>query len=315
MILESVSETLEQEIVAFWNGNMPKAYRVTKKMINQKLIRDPNLFADGSFICHENGKIQALIATKLSDNSLPEYQNTAWLSTLIVDSSFRRKGIGTFAYRKTEGLLRASGVKKIIIAGEMDNFFSGIPAPDTASTEFFREMGYILNVENHFDLMNDVSKLDFDSLRVPCYTNGDYITRPVEKGDFNALEGFFQEVFPGRWEQEVMGYLYNGGDPKYVLGLFKNGVVKGFCRVSLHTEPGEYNMFFGDNWGSLGPIGISADIRGCGLGNHILGDALRYLKKIGAHNVNIDWTVLRKYYGQFGFEPWRTYLAAYKELP
>lgn len=196
----------------------------------------------------------------------------------------------------------------------MNNFFSGIPAPNTASASFFKKMGFTLNDENHFDLINDVSAFDFDSIKVPLCDDGMYETRPITKADFGSLEEFFDKEFPTRWKQEVMGYLDNGGDPEFVLALLKGGEVKGFCRVSVHRQANDYNMYFGNNWGSLGPIGIAKDIRGCGLGNRILRDSLRYLKKIGAHNVNIDWTVLRKFYGQFGFEPWRTYLAAYKEI-
>jgi len=314
METEKLNASVVPELVAFWNRNMSEPYHVSQQMVIDKILNDVDLFMAGTFICREKNKIQAVIVTKQSDNSLSEYQDAAWLSVLIVDSSLRRKGIGTFMYQKVEKLLRATGIKQIILAGEMNNFFSGIPAPDTASSEFFKKMGFTLNDENHFDLMNDVSKLDFDRLQVPAYIKEDYITRAVKTEEFEALDQFLNKVFPGRWEKEVMDYLNHGGNPQYMMGLFKDQEIKGFCRVSLQTEPDDYSMYFGDYWGSLGPIGISPDIRGCGLGNRILGDALKYLKKIGAHNVNIDWTVLRKYYGQFGFEPWRTYLAAYKEF-
>lgn len=314
MNTEKIGVSAIPELVAFWNRNMEEAYRISDKMALEKIVNDKDLFAEGTFILREGNEIKALIVTKISDNSLPEYQNTAWLSVLIVDSAARRSGLGSMLYKKAEHALKSTGIKKLLMAGEMNNFFSGIPAPDTASTAFFKKMGFTLNTENHFDLVNDVSKVNFDDFDVPCYTKDDYCTRPVTKADFAALEQFLKDVFPGRWDQEVMGYLNDGGNPDFVLGLFHGSTVKGFCRVSVHSEPSDYNMYFGENWGSLGPIGIAADIRGCGLGNRILGDALRYLKKIGAHNVNIDWTVLRKYYGQFGFEPWRTYLSAYKEI-
>lgn len=314
MEFEKLNESLVPKLVEFWNRNMGIAYNVSEKMVCNKIVHDVDLFGAGTFICLDEGEIKAFIATKISDNSLPEYQNTAWISALIVDSAIRHIGWGTELYEKCEKLLKAAGIKKIIVAGEMNNFFSGIPDPKKASMEFFKNLGFVLNSEEHFDLANDVSKVDFDSISVSSCDDNSYETRPVKKEDYKSLEAFLNKEFPGRWKQEVMEYLSNGGDPKYVLVLMNDRAVKGFCRISVNSRANDYDMYFGQNWGSLGPIGIAKNIRGCGLGNRILCDSLRYLKKIGANNVNIDWTVLRKYYGQFGFEPWRTYLGAYKLL-
>ena len=67
-------------------------------------------------------------------------------------------------------------------------------------------------------------------------------------------------------------------------------------------------------YGGLGPIGIAKKIRGKHVGDYILNQSLQQLRKIGAVRVNIDWTILKDFYGQFGFEVERPYLAAYKEF-
>lgn len=313
MTVTSLEDFPERELVALWNGNMKEAYRITEAMFAGKVRNDKDLFLPGTRVAAEDGKPAALLVTKLSDNSLPEYQNTAWISLLLTDAPFRRRGVASRLYLEAERRLREAGVRKIIVAGEMENFYSGIPDPDAASAGFFGEMGFTLNTEHHFDLVNDVSKIDFEACRVPLCGDPDYDTRPFRFSDMPALRRFFASEFPGRWEQEVVGYLEAGGNPAFLLVMAKGDAVEGFCRVSVHHGTREASPYFGGDWGSLGPIGVAESARGRGLGNRILRDSLRYLQRIGAHNVNIDWTILRGFYGQFGFEPWRTYLGAYKE--
>lgn len=292
---------------------MKEAYRITEAMFADKVRNDKDLFLPGTRVAVEDERPAALLVTKLSDNSLPEYQNTAWISLLLTDAPFRRRGFASRLYLEAERRLREAGVRKIIVAGEMDNFYSGIPNPDAVSAGFFGKMGFTLNTEHHFDLVNDVSRIDFETQKVPLCGDPEYDTRPFHFSDMPELRRFFASEFPGRWEQEVVGYLEAGGNPAFLLVMVRGGTVEGFCRVSVHHGAREASPYFGEDWGSLGPIGIAESARGRGLGNRILRDSLRYLQRIGAHNVNIDWTILRGFYGQFGFEPWRTYLGAYKE--
>jgi len=63
----------------------------------------------------------------------------------------------------------------------------------------------------------------------------------------------------------------------------------------------------GENWGSLGPIGVSAGLRGRGSGHALLGQALSHLRDLGARRTIIDWTGLVDFYGRHGFEVTRRY--------
>lgn len=55
-------------------------------------------------------------------------------------------------------------------------------------------------------------------------------------------------------------------------------------------------------------------IRGHHVGDYILHQSLCQLRKLGVETVNIDWTILKAFYGQFDFYAARTYRAAYMEL-
>ncbi len=67
-------------------------------------------------------------------------------------------------------------------------------------------------------------------------------------------------------------------------------------------------------YGGLGPIGIAKKNQGKTCWRLYFKSVAQQLRKIGAVRVNIDWTILKDFYGQFGFKAERLYLAAYKEF-
>ena len=101
-------------------------------------------------------------------------------------------------------------------------------------------------------------------------------------------------------------YLKNHGDRNRIVAMKKkeNDEICGFCMVSCNSD--------GD--GGLGPIGIARAVRGHHVGDYILRQSLCQLRKIGGRRICIDWTILKNFYGQFGFTPVRTFRAGYKEF-
>lgn len=314
MTFAPMQEKNLHEIIEFWNRNFSSAFLVNEDIIHKKILNDKDLFHPGTFLCMEENNIVGLIVTKISDNSLPEYQNAAWLSALVVERTHHRTGIGSLMYLRVEEELKKAGIQKLIVAGEMDNFFSGIPDPSPTNKGFFEKFGFILNSGEHYDLSADVSQIDFDSLPVVLRRKSEFVTKVLTEGDISALDTFLHKEFPGRWESEMQSFLENGGDRSHIVVLCRKDEVKGFCKIHISGMDKDFTEQLGNCWGSLGPIGIAKDIRGLGQGNVLLGDSLRHLKVIGAHNVLIDWTILKDFYGQFGFTPWRTYLGAYKMM-
>lgn len=305
-----------KEITSLWNRGFPSTYHVTEPLLAQKVLEDGDLFHPGTLVYRNGGKILGAVAVKISDGALPEYRQSAWLSSLVTDEPFRRRSIGSFLYRRAEDELKNVGVKTLIVGGEMHNFFSGIPEPDEAKKSFFSAMGFQMNDAVHYDLTADVSETDFAHCGVPVNETGEFETRPMKRPDVPEMERFFDAEFPGRWKFEIMHHLSTGGDLHEILLLCRGKRVCGFCKIHRNkdAENGEFNEQLGRDWGALGPIGIAEDVRGAGLGVRLLRDSLKHLQKAGAHRVNIDWTILKDFYGQFGFSPWRTYLAAYKDL-
>jgi predicted N-acetyltransferase YhbS len=59
---------------------------------------------------------------------------------------------------------------------------------------------------------------------------------------------------------------------------------------------------------------VSERLRGEGLGHKLMQGSLQKLAQSGVHTCVIDWTRLLRFYGQFGFAPWRRYHRATKPL-
>jgi len=64
----------------------------------------------------------------------------------------------------------------------------------------------------------------------------------------------------------------------------------------------------------LGPIGVSASVRGKGLGLALLRLCLEELAKRGVEATVIDWTDLGAFYAKMGFIPWKAYRYCKKAL-
>lgn len=298
-----------------WNSNFGEQYHITENMLITKAFKDKDLFLDGSFLIYDADEPAGFIISKINSCGLPGYEDCAWISSMAVDSGLQGRGYGKALYQMAEDALLKAGVKKIFLGGECNNFFSGIPQPTAHSIGLFEKQGYTINREEHehYDLMADVSAIDFEIYNTAVNCDVIYYSKALESSESEQLDKFFKESFPGRWEFEVMGYLKFGGAPENIVVLKQKDEIVGFCKINISSSADDA-LLYGPSRGSLGPIGVNESVRGKGLGKKILLDSLKILKLRGAHNVIIDWTVLKDFYGRFGFTPWRSYRGAYKQF-
>jgi GNAT superfamily N-acetyltransferase len=134
-----------------------------------------------------------------------------------------------------------------------------------------------------------------------------------------ALLAFLSREFSGAWEQHARWHLASGGRPSDFVVLEVDGQIEGFCHIYRpDASPPGPSTYWSDALqppaGGLGPIGVSARLRGSGRGRTLLDAALRELRQSGVRGCAIDWTRLVRFYGAFGFRVWRTYYRASKQL-
>ncbi|KAA5807919.1 GNAT family N-acetyltransferase [Thermoanaerobacterium thermosaccharolyticum] len=302
-MFENITKQDVDGIIKLWEYNFDKKYHIDRNRFIKNVFDDVDFYSDGSFILKIDNNVVGLIIVKLNNRNIEEYENCAWLNILLVDKKFRCHGYGTSLYKLSEKKLINLGIKKILLGGDINNFFSGIPEPSHEVERFFKDLGFQLN-EPHYDLMADVSKLDFSKLNVKINMDSSYIVKEFRLNDINVLNEFFDKNFPGRWKHEINNYIENNGDFRNIILMWCDKSVIGFCKINVDATGN----------GSLGPIGIDIDYRGKKLGNKLLLESLNLLKMRGTRNVVIDWTILKEFYGQFGFRPYKFYRSGFKEL-
>lgn len=277
----------------------PAKFAVTPELLAANTTMSV-LFDWGASCVNDDG----FVAIKRSAHGLykgPD-QDTAHLSIL----AFRDPKVGVDLLAHAKSVLRDRGVQKLTFGTDSRHFFPGCPNDWHALRDFLTIEGFEEGAEV-CDLQRDLA-----DYRNPFPTPSGDELRPCTGDDLPALQAFFQREFPGRWKYDVLSKIETEEDFGIVFGLFHRDVCDGFALLqwegcNLPIGGAVWNVDLGPNWGSLGPIGVSASLRGKGSGHALLGSALEYLKAKGARQTIIDWTTLVQFYGKHGFQPARNY--------
>jgi GNAT superfamily N-acetyltransferase len=185
-----------------------------------------------------------------------------WLRILAVDRDFRRRGIGSALLGNPE-----------VIAAEPGNYFTpGIVDTDTNTLAFFRNRGYVEARDTHnlevaldgIEAPHDVQRAH-DAARVLAWVEREFgrIWR------FEAAKAFEREVPPAFITEE-------------------DGTITGFA---VHDVNNRHLGFFG-------PTGVSASMRGRGIGCKLLLASLADLKRLGYTRAVIPWTDALAFYAK-----------------
>ena len=282
---------------------LPAQYEWGKARLEQVAVRDPALLPEGTLCLKTgDGRLLGAVVSKQFAPGEPPYGGAGCVSMLLVDPEIQNRGWGSCLLKAAEQIMRNRGIERIFLGQDVCNLFSGVPEPSLEKLDFFDKRGYQMCVDEHYDLEADVTD---DPLIDSFDSTGfePYMVEPLMHGQEQQLLDFLQAEFPGRWLEEIKDFLGSGGNPSELMVLRPHGgAVCGFCKIAV--QPGGRS--------GLGPIGIAAGVRGRRLGELLLQRSLLQLRALGAHTVCIDWTILKEYYGKFGFLPERTYRGGMK---
>ena len=85
----------------------------------------------------------------------------------------------------------------------------------------------------------------------------------------------------------------------------------------LFRGPGPVSRFWrllGDDSAAIACVGVAPSAQGRGVGSALVARASELLRDAGARRCLIDWVVRTDFYRRVGYEPWREYLMATREL-
>ena len=206
--------------------------------------------------------------------------------------------------------LKQDGFNRLVFGGDGDHLFPGCPDECTDLQAVLESAGFTKPDSFEVDVERDL--VDYEP--TGAIPPGIRICTP---DDHSLLNEFLARAFPGRWHHDVM--LQFEEEPTRVAGAFVGGRCEGFALLEHWTSHNRiggamWYLDLGKNWGSLGPIGVSTNVRGQGYGNGLLTFGLTHLQSIGVRRTIIDWTTLIDFYGKHGFEVARKYWAYSREI-
>lgn len=243
-------------------------------------------------------------------------REAGWIDAIAVAPAHRGRGIGATLMDWAEGWLAGRGCTRFRLGGSLRPFAPGLPSA-LATAGFFRRRGYAPRAHGPvvWDMARDLRTYQTRAF-VPAALSAQ--VHRARAGDERALLAFLEREFGGRWFYEAREFLAGGGRISDFVVLLTPAGVDGFCWLTFEDSARSLDRCFMARlprpWGHLGPIGISADMRGGGYGAAVLDAGLRCLRDAGIAGCVIDWTDLVDFYARFGFATYRSYEMLAKEM-
>lgn len=294
-------------LTELWNRVHPEKYRIDRQILELNTVQNPLFDWGASQIeLDENLKPCGFVIVKSSAAKFYSGPDPDASHLAAVVSEDTRSCIDLLAHVKK--VLRDRGIYRLVFGRDWRHFFPGCPLDLPRLKDLLIVEGFDEEGDQH-DVQHDL--VDYNAPEGP--RSGEVIRR-LSSDEVVTLDQFLARQFPGRWWFDTMRKIEEEGRADFVYGIWIDGQLHGFALTqdASHRAPGcgaVWRATLGDSWCCLGPIGISAELRGKGLGDRFLGAVLSDLKTRGHRECLIDWTSLLRWYGRHGFVPVNSYLS------
>lgn len=300
------SEINLDRLVEVWNGCLPEAYRVDSELVG-RLGRDHACYRDDlSWAVMDGNKVLGFAEVKDPPFSLYDVKDRETLHLHSLAFSSEEAG------REVLGrVLDSVGGRRMVFGGDHGHFWPGVPEGWTTGAAVLSGAGFSPHGGDSVDLECDLRTVDFEATAVAPLEAAGVEFRRGSEGDEAELDRFLREEFPGRWRYDVLSRF--AVEPGDIFILLVEGRIEGFAFTQSWESRGPavagcvWRLDLGEHWGGLGPIGVSAGVRGRGFGGAVLVGALTGLQAAGVRRCIIDWTDLAAFYEKYGFSVARRY--------
>lgn len=290
-----------------WNRVYPDKYRIDRQILELNTIQNP-LFDWGASQIELDDDLKPCGFAIVKKSAAKLYsgpdRDSAHLSAIVSEEN--NCCVDLLAHAKA--VLRERGIYKLIFGKDWRHFQPGCPLDMPKLKDFLIVEGFDEEGDQH-DVERDISNYE-----PPAGVSLSQNVRPLRTEDVPDLDRFLRREFPGRWHFDTMTKVDAEGRADFIYGLWEGSELHGFALTqdASHAIPGcgaVWRNNLGDNWCCLGPIGVSKEIRGRGLGDALLATSLDAMQRAGKRTCLIDWTSLVDWYGKHGFSPSRTYIS------
>lgn len=312
-------------VVSLWNDGIGNDLPLSQEFLQFNLKEDADVTRGGR-IALADGRPAGFVLCSAHPGAPPSMRaDVGWLDAIAVAPSMQRQGIGTALLRWAEGWLTGrtpsdtdklegrNRASRILVGGSLRPFTPGALS-DTPAVAFFLENGYEYGPDPvEWDVARNLS-----NYASPPPREVSAAARPAQPGQEEELLAFLAREFTGRWHWLAERFLEEGGRISDYMLLWTEDGVHGACRLTFEDSRWPIDRFYPFGlprpWAQLGSIGISAHLRGQGLGLTLLDAGLRRLHNAGINGCVIDWTTLLDFYAICGFSPYKEWVQLEKDL-
>ena len=316
--------------VDLWNDATGNELPITERFVQFNSIDDVGVVREGRIALVEGCPAGFVLGSAYP--GVPPAMRTevaGWIEAIAVASSFQRQGIGSALLCWAEKWLASQdghnddssslsiddrpdpkltaslhSERRIVVGGGLRPFVPG-PLANSGAEAFFLASGYVY-AEEPFSW--DVAR-SLSDYQPPPLREAPAAARPGQRGQEAELLSFLAKEFPGRWHWQAVKFLEEGGRISDYMLLWTSEGVQGSCRLTYEDSVNPIDRFYPYGlprpWAQLGSIGVSAHLRGQGMGLLLLDAGLRRLHNSGINGCVIDWTTLLDFYAKCGFRPYR----------
>lgn len=302
---EPASSVDPETLAELWNRCYPEKYRVDGDLIRNLGREHPSYLDDASWVAYDDSLLVGFVEVKSSAADL--YSGPVPDIVHIHSLAFLNEVTGTGLIMQVLGMFSD---KRIQFGQDNGHFWPGVPEEWEAGFEVLEGLGFQWDGEWHQDVQQDLQGFDYPEATKVLERPGVRMARGRAE-DAAVVDEFFRAEFPGRWRYDTLSKFAT--EPSDIFLLWIADKIEGFAftqswESTKHPIAGAvWHHSLGENWGALGPIGVSKRLRGLGLGGAVLVQALNGMRDAGVRQCAIDWTALVDFYGKYGFETSRRY--------
>lgn len=310
-----LNEQWVSQIVNLWNRELGADFPMRETLFVQNSIYDPNVLQSGSnVVVNDQDQIVGFVITKCVQDKKETLlnQEVGWIQTLLVDSRFRKNGIGSVLLEKAEKALQKQGCKTMFLGRDPAHYFPGIPLEYEDTKMWFEKRNY-----HAAEVASDLIKVYKPDEKFDFIKPKDIEVSLIKNKD--ELLSFLHRCFPGRWEYEAKRYFNNGGTGREFVVFRKENKIIGFCRINDFKSPiiGPniyWAPLFNEGVGGVGPLGIDKNERKNGYGLAIVKAGISFLRERQMNTIIIDWTGLLDFYKKIDYKVWKQYQQYSKQI-
>lgn len=220
------------------------------------------------------------------------------LVALVVDPRVQRTGIGRSLVEATSPASIGSGGSGYLWPGVPDNL--------DAARAFFSAIGW----EDDYQAWDHIVHLA--GYEAPLPAPGGLSFGAATAHDHRGVVVFNEDHFP-QWAR----YFRDLPPECTYVARDTNGDIVGTLLLewSGAGDPGPWTALLGNDYGTLGAVGVIPSMQGKGIGSALVVGGLTSMRDRGVRTCHIGWLVRSSFYQRCGSTPWRSYTVQRRRDP